>query len=115
MASEVEVGAVGDPLELGPAERKLVLDVDATLGIVGELVGAVRPLAKPFPAESEVEIPTHPFRAPVLEPVIVLARADEVLELHLLELARAEEEVPGGDLVAERAADLRDAEGELQA
>ena len=36
-------------------------------------------------------------------------RADEILELHLLELARAEGEVPRVDLVAERFADLADA------
>ena len=38
---------------------------------------------------------------------------DEELHLHLLELARAEDEVPGRDLVAERLADLRDAERDL--
>src|SRR5699024_3332529 len=35
------------------------------------------------------------------------------LHLHLLELAGAEDEVAGGDLVAERLADLADAEGRL--
>ena len=42
-----------------------------------------------------------------------LGRRDEVLHLHLLELERAEDEVPGRDLVAERLADLRDAERRL--
>ncbi len=37
----------------------------------------------------------------------------EELHLHLLEFARAEDEVPGGDLVAERLADLGDAERHL--
>ena len=39
----------------------------------------------------------------------------EELDLHLLELARAEDEVAGRDLVAERLADLRDAERRLLA
>ena len=56
----------------------------------------------------------HALRLPVLEPLhVVRARLDEELHLHLLELARAEDEVPGRDLVAERLADLRDAERHL--
>ena len=39
----------------------------------------------------------------------------EELHLHLLELARAEDEVAGSDLVAERLADLGDAERRLLA
>ncbi len=35
---------------------------------------------------------------------------DKVLDLHLLELPRAENEVAGSDLVAERLADLGDTE-----
>ena len=44
-----------------------------------------------------------------------LGGRDEELHLHLLELARAEDEVAGRDLVAERLADLRDAERRLLA
>ena len=47
-----------------------------------------------------------------LEPVLGAA---EVLDLHLLELARTEGEVARVDLVAERLADLRDAERHLDA
>lgn len=42
-------------------------------------------------------------------------RLDEELHLHLLELAGAEDEVAGGDLVAEALADLADAERRLLA
>jgi hypothetical protein len=45
----------------------------------------------------------------------VIPRLDEELDLHLLELARAEDEVSGRDLVAERLADLADAERRLLA
>ena len=52
-------------------------------------------------------------RAPVVEPLKVGARLAEELELHLLELAHAEDEVARRDLVAEGLADLADAERQL--
>src|SRR5437667_2472079 len=112
---QVEVGAVRDPLELGPAEGEGVLDVDARLGVVGELVAGVRAEAEAVALQAEADVPLEARVAPVVIPPLVLAGADEELELHLLELARAEEEVARGDLVAERAPDRGDAEGELQA
>ena len=53
--------------------------------------------------------------APVGEPLQVRARLAEELQLHLLELADAEDEVARGDLVAEALAHLADAEGYLAA
>jgi hypothetical protein len=54
------------------------------------------------------------MRLPELEPRhVVRFRIDEELHLHLLELACAEDEVPRGDLVPERLADLRDPKGNL--
>ena len=47
VAAEVEVAAVVDPLELLPAEREAVLDVDRLLRVVGELVGRVLAEAQP--------------------------------------------------------------------
>ena len=49
--------------------------------------------------------------APIGEPLEVGARLAEEFELHLFELAHAEDEVAGSDLVAERFADLTYAEG----
>src|ERR1022692_1505088 len=48
-----------------------------------------------------------------LVPLLVGARLDEEFHLHLLELAGAEDEVSRRDLVAERLADLADAERDL--
>src|SRR6185436_14521269 len=48
-------------------------------------------------------------------PLLGLVGRHEELHLHLLELERAEDEVPRRDLVAERLADLRDAERRLLA
>src|SRR5439155_26385330 len=114
-ALQVEVGPVGDALELRPAEGEGVLDVGAALGVVGELVGAVRTESQPVARDAEVGIPLEALVLPVVEPLVVLTRPDEELELYLLELARPEQEVPGRDLVAERTADLPDGEGQLQA
>ena len=52
---------------------------------------------------------------PVLEPLQLGARLAEKLQLHLLKLPGAEDEVARGDLVAEGLADLAHAEGQLAA
>ena len=57
----------------------------------------------------------HALGEPVVEPLLGLVGRDEVLHLHLLELAGAEDEVLRRDLVAEGLADLGDAEGRLLA
>ena len=53
--------------------------------------------------------------APVLEPFQVGIGLAEELQLHLLKLAHTEDEVAGGDLIAEALADLTNAEGQLAA
>ena len=50
VAAEVEVAAIVDALELLPAEREAVLDVDRLLGVVGQLVGRVLAEAQPLRA-----------------------------------------------------------------
>ena len=115
VAREVEVRAVVDPLELLPPERELVLDVEGGRRVVRELVGAVLVDAQLLVADAELPVPGAADFEPALEPLPILARLDEVLHLHLLELAGAEDEVPGRDLVAERLADLRDPERDLLA
>ena len=112
---EVEVAAVGDPLELGPADREQVLDVAGAARVVRQLVGVVRAQPQVVGADPELEVPVQPLLEPVLEPPLGLVGRDEELHLHLLELARAEDEVAGGDLVAEALADLGDPERRLLA
>ena len=60
-------------------------------------------------------MPGHALLLPRLEPLKLRARLHEVLHLHLLELAHAEDELAGHDFIAEGLADLRDAEGQLHA
>ncbi len=115
---QVVVGAVGDALELTPLralEAELVLDVDGALGVVRELLGRVLELPQLRRVDAEVDVPGEALVDPALVPLLVLAGLDEELHLHLLELAGAEDEVAGGDLVAEALADLADAERRLLA
>src|SRR5829696_6963242 len=117
---QVEVGAVGDAHQLVPLPlpvlalwEEAVVDVHGALGVVGELLLRLLVEAQVGGADAEVNEPLVAVVDPLLMHALVLAGAHEVLHLHLLELARAEDEVAGRDLVAERLADLRDAEGNL--
>ena len=107
---QVEVAAVGDALELGPADREQVLDVAGPGRVVGELVGLVGADHQEVRPDAEVEVPVAADLDPLPVPLVGLGRRHEELHLHLLELAGAEDEVARGDLVAEGLADLGDAE-----
>ena len=80
---------------------------------MGELVVVVE--AKVLGVKSEVkkELPCALLELGIVRAVRALLA--EPLVLHLLEFDGAEDEVAGRDLVAERLADLRDAEGDLGA
>ena len=110
---EVEVAAVGDALELRPADREQVLDVARRGRVVRELLRLVRAHSQVALPQAVAKVPRDAGVDPVAEPLLRLGRRDEVLHLHLLELECAEDEVPRRDLVPERLADLRDAERRL--
>ena len=134
---EVEVRAGGDAFELLDAERECVLDVDAGAGVVGEFLLGLPVLHEGIAGQADRAVPAQALLDPILVPdfpaPVLLRRAgevrvvrqggdlaaddldglvgtDEELQLHLLELARAEGEVAGVDLVAEALAGLRHAE-----
>ena len=112
---QVEVAPVGDPLELVPAPGEEELHVGRAARVVRQLGRVVVAEAELVLRDAEVEVPAQPLGQPVLEPLLALGRRHEVLHLHLLELAGAEDEVLRRDLVAERLAHLGDAEGRLLA
>ena len=85
------------------------------LRVVAQLVGVVRAQRQHVGRDAEVDVPLQAGVAPVLVPLRALGGRHEELELHLLELAGAEDEVAGRDLVAEALADLGDAERRLLA
>ena len=113
---QVEVGAVGNPLQLSPRialETELVLDVDGAVRVVRQLLFGMFVKPKVLRFDAEVDVPLHPGVDPVLMPVAGGVGFDEELHLHLLELAGAEDEVARRDLVTEALADLADAERRL--
>ena len=111
--AEIEVGAVGDALEfspLRPREAEAILDVDRALGVVAQLLLGMLKEAHVLGVEAQVDVPVPPLLHPVLVPFLIGTGLDEELHLHLLELARAENEVAGRDLVAKALAGLANAE-----
>jgi hypothetical protein len=81
---------------------------------MGELVGGV--LAEPQPSgrHAVALVPGAALRQPLVEGGRGrVPRADEILHLHLLELAHAEDEIARADLVPERLPDLGDPERDL--
>ena len=116
MLGQVVVGAVGDAHEFAPlvaGEPELVLEVDGARRVVRALVVGDVEAAHVLRVDAQVDEPVPAVLDPALEPLVGLIGLDEELDLHLLELAGAEDEVAGGDLVAERLADLTDAERRL--
>ena len=70
-------------------------------------------LAQVLRVDAQINVPGLAVVDPVLVPFLVGAGLAEELEFHLLELAGAEDEVAGSDLVAEGLADLADAKRRL--
>ena len=128
----------GDVALLVPlAERELEQDVRAGAGVVGQLGGRLPVKAQRVQRQPDAFVEAHAFLHPIMMPRLPaparlwltrmaglrhrshaasdgldrLVRLDEELQFHLLELARAEGVVARRDLVAERLAHLRDAEG----
>ena len=116
MRLQVEVGSIGDALELPPAPGELVLDVAGAIAVVGELLRRVGADADAGGVDADgLGVPALALVDPVAMPLGCVGRAAEELDLHALELERAEDEAAGRDLVAEAVAGLGDAEGELAA
>src|SRR5699024_7480399 len=113
VAAEVAVGAVGDAHQLAPLtapDAEAVLEVDGGDAVVGALALWHVEAPQVVRIDAEVHEPVPAGLDPLVELGRGLRRRGEVLDLHLLELARAEDEVARGDLVAEGLADLTDAE-----
>ena len=112
---QVVVGTVRHAPQLAPAEGEQELEVRGGLGVEAQLLGVVVTQAEVLVLQSDAQQPVVAEGAPVVEPLQIGAGLAEELQLHLLELADAEDEVARGDLVAEGLADLADAEGQLAA
>ena len=113
--AQVVVRAVGDAPELAPAEREQILKVGRGLGVEAQLLLLMVAQAEVLVLHTQTLEPLVAEAAPVVEPLEIGVRLAEELQLHLLKLADAEDEVARRDLVAEALADLADAERDLAA
>src|SRR5438067_933067 len=113
VATQVVVRAVMDTFEFVPAKWERELDVRRRRGVMRALVIGVIAEAHLFSRDALLDVPREARFLPLVVEARSIGGAREVLHLHLLELARSEDEVARGDLVAERLADLRDPEREL--
>src|SRR5882724_8029146 len=99
--------------DLLKTEREFIFNIAGGLGIMGQLDMIVVTVF--LPGYAQAQMPVHTPSLPFLIPFIFSSGTDEELHFHLFELAHAEDELPGHDLVAEGLADLGDAKGDLHA
>ena len=110
---QVIVGAVRHAPQLAPAEGEQELEVRGGLGVEAQLLRVMIPQPQILVLQADAQQPVVAEGAPVLEPLQISAGLAEKFQLHLLELPDTEDEVAGGDLVAEGLTDLAHAEGQL--
>ena len=115
MLGQVEIGAVGNAPQLAPAKGEHELNIGGGVGIVGKFFLLMIPQPEVFILDTQIQQEVVAVILPVGEPLQIGARLAEELQLHLLELTGAEDEVARGDLVAEGFSDLGDTEGQLPA
>jgi len=82
---------------------------------VRQFIRLMRAEAQAVLVVDDALVPLETPLLPVVEPVLHLAGMDEELQVPLLELALAEEEVARRDLIAERLPDLADTERDSHA
>ena len=103
-----------DTLKLLPAEREAVLNVNGALRVMGELISRMLARAEPLWRNAVRLVPLKPAWKPLIKSGgRTLLWSHEHLQLHLLKLAHAEDEVPWADLVTEGLPDLRNTEWNL--
>ena len=114
MTAEIEIAPMGNALQLAELarrqERKRVFDIGRAARIVAQLFRVVVAQPQPLAGQSQIQIPLIAPVAPERVPLGRRVGMAEELDFHLLELARAEREIPRRDLVAKALAHLRDTE-----
>lgn len=115
MLRQVVIRAVGDAPEFAPAEREQEFEVRRRLGVECQLLRLMVAQAQAVLFDAQRKQPLLAERTPVVEPLQILAGLAEEFQLHLLKFADTEDEVAGGDFVAEGFTNLRDARRKLLA
>ena len=117
VGAKVIIAAVGDSLQLAlfafPQEWEGVFDIGRSTTVMAAFFRSMFTKLELVAGHAQTGIPLHPHVTPVLVPRVRFRGMAEELDLHLLELAGAEDEVPRGDFVSKALADLGDAERNL--
>src|SRR5260370_11907763 len=96
-----------------PAQYRSILNIESLLRIVRQLIRPMGAQAQPVLVIDDALVPLEAPFSPVIKPLLHLARMHKELQVPLLELALAEQEVPRRNLVAESLPDLPDTERNL--
>src|SRR5437868_4754552 len=122
MSFEIEIGAIRDAHQLVPLPLLLfafgkepILNIDGALRVMREFFLRLFVKPKVLLRDAYALKPLITGVDPFLVRGFIFAGLNEIFHLHLLELARAKDEIAGRHFVAKRLADLRDAERELAA
>ena len=113
---QVKVCAGGNAPKLAPLGKgEGVFKIGRGIGIVAQFFLLMIPEPQVFLMNAQVEQPLMAEVLPIREPFKLGTRFAEEFQLHLLKFARAENEVARCNFIAERFADLRNAERQLLA
>ena len=112
---EVPVLSPVDALPFLPAKHGLVFDIEGLFRVVRQFVRPMCAEAQAILVVDDALVPLKTPLFPVIKPLLHLAGMHEELQIPLLELALAEQEVARRDLVAEGLPDLANAKRYLHA
>ena len=115
MTREIPVLPPVDSFPFLPTQDRLILDIKSLLGIMRQFIRTMFAEVQTVFVVYDSPVPLEAFFLPVVKPLLHLTGMDEELQVPLLELTLAEQEVTRRDLVAERFPDLADTEGNLHA
>src|SRR5579872_1619800 len=101
MLSQVIIGSVSQAVELFPAERPVELKVDRSLRIESPVSVRDFQFMNLVSRKTDVLREIDHFFFEMIECLLPIFGIHEVLDLHLLEFARAEKEIARGDLISE--------------
>ena len=109
--AQVVVAPVGDALELVPAPREQELHVARARRVVRQLVVVVGPQPQLLGRHAQVEVPVHAAPGTSTRTTAALSSGGTKYSISICSNSRVRNtKLPGRDLVAERLADLGDAE-----
>src|SRR5262245_65720396 len=115
MRAQIKVRPISNAPQLVPLlllvlalGKESILNIDRAIRVMGQLLLRLFIESQVVSRDSKRREPLITVVNPLLMGSFVVARANEILHLHLFKLARPKDEVARRNLVAERLANLRD-------